>query len=205
MFKRILLAIADAEDTSQTIETVAALAKAFSADVTVYHARERVVTSATVIEDESIRESSKYGERVVKQLVKEGVRATAVVESIRPDRLADHVLAHAEATNADLIVIGGHHPHNLRESVFGDIGKALAHRAQCPVLLMPSAVPAGLPDREVEVLRLISLGRNNRDVAERLFISSKTVGRHIENIYSKIGTSTRPAAAVFAMQHQLLS
>jgi len=65
--------------------------------------------------------------------------------------------------------------------------------------------PAGLSDREIDVLRLISLGRTNRDVAARLFISPKTVGRHIENIYAKIGVSTRPAAALFAMQHQLLS
>jgi nucleotide-binding universal stress UspA family protein len=39
----------------------------------------------------------------------------------------------------DLIVIGAHHPHNVRESLFGDIGKFLAHRAHCPLLLMPSA------------------------------------------------------------------
>ena len=65
--------------------------------------------------------------------------------------------------------------------------------------------PSGLSDREIDVLRLISLGRTNREVAERLFISPKTVGRHIENIYAKIGVSTRPAATLFAMQHQLLS
>jgi HD-GYP domain-containing protein (c-di-GMP phosphodiesterase class II)/DNA-binding CsgD family transcriptional regulator len=67
------------------------------------------------------------------------------------------------------------------------------------------AWPAGLSDREIDVLRLISLGRTNRDVAEKLFISPKTVGRHIENIYGKIGISTRPAATLFAMQHHLLS
>lgn len=64
--------------------------------------------------------------------------------------------------------------------------------------------PAGLSDREVEVLRLISLGRSNREAAEKLVISPKTVGRHIENIYGKIGVSTRAGAAVFAMQHDLL-
>jgi HD-GYP domain-containing protein (c-di-GMP phosphodiesterase class II) len=65
--------------------------------------------------------------------------------------------------------------------------------------------PAGLSDRELEVLRLISFGRTNREVAEKLFISPKTVGRHIENIYGKIGVSTRPAATLFAMQHHLLT
>jgi HD-GYP domain-containing protein (c-di-GMP phosphodiesterase class II)/DNA-binding CsgD family transcriptional regulator len=64
--------------------------------------------------------------------------------------------------------------------------------------------PADLTDREVEVLRLIARGRSNREVAERLFISAKTVGRHVENTYRKIGVSSRAAAAVFAMEHRLL-
>jgi HD-GYP domain-containing protein (c-di-GMP phosphodiesterase class II) len=64
--------------------------------------------------------------------------------------------------------------------------------------------PADLTDREVEVLRLIARGASNRDVAERLVISAKTVGRHVENLYRKIGVSSRAAAAVFAMEHRLL-
>ena len=68
----------------------------------------------------------------------------------------------------------------------------------------PRAWPAGLTDREVEVLRLIARGSSNREVAARLFISPKTVGRHVENLYSKIGVSSRAAAAVFAMEHRLL-
>jgi HD-GYP domain-containing protein (c-di-GMP phosphodiesterase class II) len=64
--------------------------------------------------------------------------------------------------------------------------------------------PADMTDREVEVLRLIARGRSNREVAELLFISPKTVGRHIENLYRKIGVSSRAAAAVFAMEHRLL-
>ncbi len=68
----------------------------------------------------------------------------------------------------------------------------------------PPRWPADLTDREVEVLRLIARGRSNREVAERLFISPKTVGRHVENLYAKIGVSSRAAAAVFAMEHRLL-
>jgi HD-GYP domain-containing protein (c-di-GMP phosphodiesterase class II) len=68
----------------------------------------------------------------------------------------------------------------------------------------PAGWPADLTDREVEVLRLISRGRSNREVAEGLFISPKTVGRHVENLYRKIGVSSRAAAAVFAMEHRLL-
>jgi HD-GYP domain-containing protein (c-di-GMP phosphodiesterase class II) len=68
----------------------------------------------------------------------------------------------------------------------------------------PARWPADLTDREVEVLRLIARGRSNREVAERLFISAKTVGRHVENLYAKIGVSSRAAAALFAMEHRLL-
>jgi DNA-binding CsgD family transcriptional regulator len=64
--------------------------------------------------------------------------------------------------------------------------------------------PAGLTDREVEVLRLLARGRSNRQVAEQLVISPKTVGRHVENLYGKLGVSSRAAAAVFALEHRLL-
>ena len=64
--------------------------------------------------------------------------------------------------------------------------------------------PAGLSDREVEVLRLIAHGASSRDVAKDLFISPKTAGHHIQHIYNKVGVSTRAAAAMFAIEHDLL-
>ncbi|HET9543971.1 MAG TPA: LuxR C-terminal-related transcriptional regulator, partial [Gaiellaceae bacterium] len=78
---------------------------------------------------------------------------------------------------------------------------AAAGRRQAPP---PRRRPADLTDREVEVLRLIARGASNRVVAERLVISPKTVGRHVENLYRKIGVSSRAAAAVFAMEQRLL-
>ncbi len=64
--------------------------------------------------------------------------------------------------------------------------------------------PAGLTAREVEVLRLLARGMTNKQTAQALAISPKTVGRHVESIYSKIGASTRAAAALFAVEHDLL-
>jgi HD-GYP domain-containing protein (c-di-GMP phosphodiesterase class II) len=64
--------------------------------------------------------------------------------------------------------------------------------------------PAGLTDREVEVLRLLTRGMTNREVAERLFISPRTAEHHVQHIYAKIGASTRAAAAMFAMELGLL-
>jgi HD-GYP domain-containing protein (c-di-GMP phosphodiesterase class II) len=66
------------------------------------------------------------------------------------------------------------------------------------------ANPGGLTDREVEVLGLLARGHTNRKVGEMLYISPKTVGRHVENIYAKIGVSTRAGATVYAMEHRLL-
>ena len=138
MFKHILVAIAEAEDTQQTMDTVTALAKAFSAEVTLFHARERIIGPDEVEEQETIRESREYGQKMAAHLSFQGVATKVVVVDARPNRLADHILAHADAEGVDLIVIGAHHPRSVRESLFGDIGKFLAHRAHCPLLLMPS-------------------------------------------------------------------
>ncbi len=64
--------------------------------------------------------------------------------------------------------------------------------------------PAGLTPREIEVLRMLARGMTNKQTAQQLEISPKTVGRHVESIYSKIGASTRAAAALFAVEHDLL-
>jgi DNA-binding CsgD family transcriptional regulator len=64
--------------------------------------------------------------------------------------------------------------------------------------------PAGpLSDREAQVLRLLATGKTNREIAEALFISDKTVARHVSNIFDKIGVSSRSAATAWAYQHHL--
>jgi DNA-binding CsgD family transcriptional regulator len=64
--------------------------------------------------------------------------------------------------------------------------------------------PAGLTQREVEVLVLLARGLSNKAIAAELVVSPKTVGHHIGHIYRKIGSSTRAAASLFAMQNGLL-
>ena len=63
---------------------------------------------------------------------------------------------------------------------------------------------AGLTAREVEVLVLLARGLSNRQIAQRLVITPKTAGNHVEHIYAKIGATSRTAAALFAVQHGLL-
>jgi HD-GYP domain-containing protein (c-di-GMP phosphodiesterase class II) len=62
----------------------------------------------------------------------------------------------------------------------------------------------GLTAREVEVLILLARGMSNKQIAERLVITPKTAGNHVEHIYAKIDASTRAGAAMFAVQHGLL-
>jgi DNA-binding CsgD family transcriptional regulator len=67
------------------------------------------------------------------------------------------------------------------------------------------AYPDGLTGREVEVLRLIAAGRSNREIAEELTISLKTVARHISNIFTKTRAANRTEAAAYAARHRLVS
>jgi HD-GYP domain-containing protein (c-di-GMP phosphodiesterase class II) len=67
-----------------------------------------------------------------------------------------------------------------------------------------TALPAGLTDREVDVLVLLTQGLSNRAIADRLFISRKTVDRHVEHIYTKTGTTNRALASLFAANHGLI-
>ncbi len=66
------------------------------------------------------------------------------------------------------------------------------------------ARPAGLTEREAQVIALLARGLQTKQIARSLGISVKTADRHVQNAYAKIGVSTRAAAAVFAMQHGLV-
>jgi ATP/maltotriose-dependent transcriptional regulator MalT len=65
-------------------------------------------------------------------------------------------------------------------------------------------LPAGLTEREVEVLRLVTAGLTNNEIAGRLYLSAKTVSRHLSNIFTKIGVTSRAAATTFAFEHDLV-
>jgi DNA-binding CsgD family transcriptional regulator len=86
---------------------------------------------------------------------------------------------------------------------FDELGARPEERAAA-ALLGPSVAPAGLSPREVEVLRLVAAGRSNPQIAAELFLSEKTVARHLSNIFTKLGVGSRTAAAAFAFQHRLV-
>jgi DNA-binding CsgD family transcriptional regulator len=67
----------------------------------------------------------------------------------------------------------------------------------------PAKLPARLTAREAEVLRHVAAGKTNRDIAVELVISEHTVARHLQNIFAKLGVTSRSAATAFAFEHGL--
>jgi ATP/maltotriose-dependent transcriptional regulator MalT len=64
--------------------------------------------------------------------------------------------------------------------------------------------PHGLSARELEVLRHVAAGKTNREIASELVVSEHTVARHMQNIFAKLGVSSRTAATAFAFEHHLV-
>ena len=68
----------------------------------------------------------------------------------------------------------------------------------------PPARPHGLTARELQVLRLVATGKTNKAIAAELFLSEKTIDRHLSNIFAKLDVKSRAAATAFAYEHELI-
>jgi ATP/maltotriose-dependent transcriptional regulator MalT len=90
------------------------------------------------------------------------------------------------------------------EALFEQLGAAVDVR-HTRSLTSSLPLPGGLTAREAEVLSLVASGQTNREVAASLHLSERTVARHISNIFSKIGVSSRTAATAFAYENDLIS
>ena len=88
-------------------------------------------------------------------------------------------------------------------ATFEELGAASDAAEAGALAVGPSQLPAGLTAREAEVLRLVASGKTNRDIAVELVISEHTVARHLQNMFAKLGVSTRAAATAFAYSHDL--
>jgi DNA-binding NarL/FixJ family response regulator len=89
------------------------------------------------------------------------------------------------------------------KQVFDRLGAA-PDVASVDALLGHRHAPGGLTKREVEVLGLVATGSTNREIADKLTISEKTVARHVHNIFAKLGVSSRSAATAYAYEHGLV-
>ena len=106
--------------------------------------------------------------------------------------VACRVLGDEESALSELGVAG---------RTFAEIGAAPA-RSEVERLL-GRTLPDGLSAREAEVLRLVASGQSNGQIAAALFLSQKTVERHLSNIFAKTGATSRTAAAAYAFEHGL--
>jgi DNA-binding CsgD family transcriptional regulator len=104
-----------------------------------------------------------------------------------PDEAADVLAAEARAGRLD-----------------ADATRAVVEAAGRQTGRMPRAQTAGLTERQVDVLRLLARGLTNRQIAERLVITGRTAEHHVQDIYARIGVSSRAAAALYGMEHDLL-
>ena len=85
-----------------------------------------------------------------------------------------------------------------------DVVRVVVESAGLETRATRANLPAGLSQREAEVLGLVARGLSNRQIAERLVVSPRTAEHHVQHIYAKIGVSSRAAAALFAMEHGLV-
>jgi HD-GYP domain-containing protein (c-di-GMP phosphodiesterase class II) len=122
--------------------------------------------------------------------------ADAYVTSLEPrphraalgaDEAADRLLATATAGGLDPEVV---------DAVLAAAGNQ--RRSAHP------PAPGGLTPRQVEVLRLLANGMSNKEIGARLGISARTAEHHVQDIYTRLGVSSRAPAALFAMEHRLL-
>jgi HD-GYP domain-containing protein (c-di-GMP phosphodiesterase class II) len=112
--------------------------------------------------------------------------ARAYRPAFTPPRAAEVLLAEARAGRLDIDAVRG-----------------VLEAAGQPVRRVRRDWPAGLSDREVEVLGLLARGLSMKEIAQRLVVSPKTVDHHVQHIYTKLDVRTRPAARLFAIEHGL--
>jgi HD-GYP domain-containing protein (c-di-GMP phosphodiesterase class II) len=147
-------------------------------------------------------DGSGYHKGLQAQATDRGGRLLAAVDvyvGLTTER-ADRAAFAAEDAASELRALAA---RGLLEQAAADAVLAVAgHRKPAPAARAPR--PGGLSQREVEVLRLAAMGLTTREIADRLFISPKTADHHIQHVYTKIGVSTRAAAALWAMQHELV-
>ncbi len=119
------------------------------------------------------------------------------------DPLGDRVTARLGAARAAELIASGAGLDLNGASVYARQQLDVARRD--PPRQAPETRPGGLSRRELEVLRLVSDGKTSGEIASQLFISTRTAEHHIQNIYTKIGVSSRASATRWAVAHDVVT
>ncbi len=142
-----------------------------------------------------------------------GVEATRRIRQEQPDVLVLALSAYDDPAYVQALYQAGANGYILKTAELADLLAALQQIASGHKVYDPSAldlashqVPVeGLTDRELEVLQQAGEGLTNKQIGETLFISARTVQGHLQNIYQKLGVSTRTEAVALALRSGLIN
>ncbi|HKY40321.1 MAG TPA: LuxR C-terminal-related transcriptional regulator [Polyangiaceae bacterium] len=192
-FIEVMLAIADFVEARQACTELETLAKRFN-------------SRALAAEAAQARGSLELAQGNPAEAVPPLLRAKQLWQDMQiPYALAKVRVSMARAQHALGDEEGGALELDAARSAFERLGAALDLRAVAS-LQKPPRSPAlhGLTTRELEVLRLITAGATNKAIAARLFVSERTIDRHVANIFAKLSVSSRAAATACAYERKLI-
>ena len=147
----------------------------------------------------------------------DGVTAIARIRQICPDTQFIALTSFSDETNVQNALKAGAISY-LMKNVSGDelantirrahVGQPTLAPEAAQILIRATTRPPApghdLTERELEVLALMIEGLNNREIGERLYISSSTVKNHVSSILSKLGTTSRTQAVALAVEHKIV-
>jgi DNA-binding NarL/FixJ family response regulator len=160
----------------------------------------------------ALQAAARYAEADLALSTNDAVRATTAAKQAAT--LWARLEARRELARCRVVAAQGMRLLGDEESAVGELEaarRAFAELGARPdersvaALLGTQEAPGGLSPREVEVLLLVAAGRSNPQIAAELFLSEKTVARHLSNIFTKLEVGSRTAAAAFAYEHGLVS
>jgi NarL family two-component system response regulator LiaR len=150
----------------------------------------------------------------------DGMATTRAIKAVHPDVAILALTSYIDQAKVTDALAAGMVGYIMKDVKAAELARAIRSAAVDDIYLSPQAVhylakqvikrdshtisPEVLTERELDVLRLLTRGLSNQDIADDLQISIKTVKVHIANIFSKLGTSTRIQAALYALRHNLV-
>jgi two-component system, NarL family, response regulator LiaR len=149
--------------------------------------------------------------------VMDGIAATDAIRAEMPDVEVIALTSVLEDASVSDAVRAGAIGYLLKNTEADDLGRAIKAAADGQVQLAPEAAarlmrevrapesPESLTERETEVLKLLALGKANKQIANSLFIGEKTVKTHVSSILMKLGVQSRTQAALHAVRIGLVS